>query len=193
MPRAPVGALASRARRPSFCGTTARPTTCAPLLRALKFITKYAPLGVVHLKELIRAGFYNNSAIFRVVPGFVVQFGIAGDPAMNARFAKAIKDDPPVGRSNVAGTISYAMGGPDSRTTQLFVNLADNSEALDKQGFVPLGLVYQGASIGDLAKALNPTPGDPSGIDQNKYETLGNDWLRANYNNVSWINDISFM
>ena len=54
-------------------------------------------------------------------------------------------------------------------------------------------LVYQGASIGDLAKALNPTPGDPSGIDQNKYETLGNDWLRANYNNVSWINDISFM
>src|SRR6185437_8196657 len=91
-----------------------------------------------------QSGLLNDNAIFRVLPGFVVQWGISGDPQVNKKWNEAIKDDPPK-VSNKIGTIVFAKTGqPDSRTTQVFINLGDNSAALDPQGFTPFGEVIQG-------------------------------------------------
>lgn len=92
----------------------------------------WAPLGVDHLWKLLQAKYYDQNGFFRVVPRFVVQFGISGDPATTAKWAVPIKDDP-VKTSNVMGTVTYATAGPNTRTTQLFINYGDNS-FLDKQG-----------------------------------------------------------
>src|SRR5262249_38257475 len=108
----------------------------------------WAPLGVDRLYNLVRAGFFDDSRFFRVRAGFIVQFGIAGDPAVAAVWRnQAIKDDRPL-QSNTRGTIAYAMTGPDTRTTQLYVNLGDNSR-LDSQGFAPIGRVISGMEVVD--------------------------------------------
>ena len=90
-------------------------------------------------------GFYNDNAFFRTVPGFIVQWGINGDPKVNKDWSEiTIKDDPPK-VSNKIGTVVFAQTGePNSRTTQLFINLGDNSKSLDPQEFTPFGEVIQG-------------------------------------------------
>ena len=108
----------------------------------------WAPNGVDRFHQLVLAGFFNDSRFFRVVPGFVAQFGIAGDPKnAQAWRNKTIADDP-VAQSNQRGFISYAMTGPNTRTTQLYINLADNSR-LDPQGFAPIGQVVEGMEVVD--------------------------------------------
>ena len=107
-----------------------------------------APLGVDRFHQLVTAGYFDDSRFFRVVPGFIAQFGIAGDPAVAQVWKdRAILDDS-VRTSNVRGTIAFAMTGPNTRTTQLFVSLADNSR-LDAQGFSPLGSVVEGMDVVD--------------------------------------------
>jgi cyclophilin family peptidyl-prolyl cis-trans isomerase len=109
---------------------------------------KWAPVGVDRLYNLVRAEFFDDSRFFRVRAGFIVQFGIAGDPAVAAVWRnQTIKDDPPL-QSNIRGTVAYAMTGPDTRTTQLYINLGDNSR-LDSQGFAPLGSVVSGMEVVD--------------------------------------------
>merc|ERR1712233_167709 len=143
-----------------------------------------APLGADRFFALVQDGFYNQSALFRVVPGFVLQFGISGSSAQNEKWLhNEIKDDPVVG-SNIRGTISYATGGPDTRTTQLFINYGDNSR-LDKLGFAPFGEVVSGLEVAEAA--FNPTPGVRLGIDQESYEANGNRWIRENYPGVNFI------
>merc|ERR1719209_2047919 len=143
-----------------------------------------APLGADRFYALVRDGFYNQSAFFRVVPGFVLQFGISGNSSMNEKWLDSvIKDDPVVG-SNTRGTISYATDGPDTRTSQLFINYADNSR-LDKLGFAPFGEVVSGMEVAEAA--FNPTPGIRLGIDQDSYEAKGNGWIRENYPGVNFI------
>ena len=143
----------------------------------------WAPLGAAHLQKVVEDQFYNGAAIFRVVPNFVVQFGIAGEPAENKKWSTPIKDDP-VMASNIKGTVTYATGGPNTRTTQLFINLQDNKR-LDSQGFAPFGTVVHGM---DCVEAIyNPTPGDPGGVDQNAYETKGNEWIREQYPKINFI------
>lgn len=107
-----------------------------------------APRGADRFYRLVRAGYFDDSRFFRVLPGFIAQFGIPGDPAITRVWKdRAIADDS-VRATNVRGTIAYAMTGPNTRTTQLFISLADNSR-LDVQGFAPIGRVVSGMDVVD--------------------------------------------
>ena len=109
---------------------------------------RLAPRGADRLYRLVQAGYFDDSRFFRVVPGFIAQFGIPGDPAVTQVWKDRAIEDDSVRTSNVRGTIAYAMNGPNTRTTQLFVSLADNSR-LDAQGFSPLGRVVEGMDVVD--------------------------------------------
>lgn len=109
---------------------------------------EWAPRGVDRLYNLTRTGFFDDSRFFRVRAGFIVQFGIPANPKVAAVWRnQAIKDDP-VRQSNTRGFVGYAMTGPDTRTTQLYINLADNSR-LDAEGFSPIGKVISGMETVD--------------------------------------------
>ena len=108
----------------------------------------WAPVGVDRFYNLIRARFFDDSRFFRVRAGYIAQFGIPGDPGVAAIWRnRPIKDDP-VLESNTRGTVAYAMTGPDARTTQLYINLGDNTR-LDGQGFAPIGKVVSGMEVVD--------------------------------------------
>jgi homoserine O-acetyltransferase len=108
----------------------------------------WAPIGADRFYNLVRAGFFDDSRFFRIRADYIAQFGIPGDPEISAIWRKlAIKDDP-VRESNTRGSFTYAMTGPDTRTTQLYINLADNTH-LDAQGFAPLGRVVEGMEVVD--------------------------------------------
>jgi peptidyl-prolyl cis-trans isomerase A (cyclophilin A) len=107
---------------------------------------EWAPRGADRLFNLTKIGFFEDVAFFRAIEGFVVQFGVSGDPEINREWSIArIKDDP-VKTSNKRGYLTFAMAGPNSRTTQLFISLRDNSD-LDSQGFAPIGRVITGISV----------------------------------------------
>jgi peptidyl-prolyl cis-trans isomerase A (cyclophilin A) len=105
----------------------------------------WAPIGADHFYELVKMGFYDNNGFFRTVPDFIVQWGMNGDPKVNRDWSEiTVKDDPPK-VSNKIGTVVFAQtSDPNSRTTQLFINLGDNSKSLDAQNFTPFGEVIQG-------------------------------------------------
>jgi peptidyl-prolyl cis-trans isomerase A (cyclophilin A) len=104
-----------------------------------------APLGADRFYDLVKYGFYNGATFFRVVPHFVVQFGLSANPKINAAWTDADLHDDTVKGSNKAGTLSFASAGPNTRTTQVFVNLADNAR-LDSMGFAPFGKIVSGMS-----------------------------------------------
>lgn len=143
----------------------------------------WAPLGSDRFYSLLKDGFYNQAAFFRVVPDFVVQFGISADPKETAKWNTVIPDDPVV-MSNTNWTVSYATAGPDTRTSQIFINYVDNSR-LDASGFAPFAKVVSGF---ETALALvNPTPGNSNGVNQEMYELKGNDWILQKYPEISLI------
>jgi len=113
----------------------------------------------------------------------VVQFGIASDPDETSKWGNAILDDP-VTQSNSLGTITYATGGANTRTTQLFINLKDNA-SLDRQGFSPFGKVVSGMQV--LTAIYNPTPDSSGGANQHEYENRGNDWILETYPDIDLI------
>ncbi len=129
----------------------------APPLYRVKFTTthgdivvevhrEWAPLGADRFYNMVRSRYLTDSSFYRIAPGFIVQFGMAADPAVNAAWGKApIKDDP-VKQSNKKGTLVFATSGPNSRTTQLFINLRDNGP-LDGQGFAAFGTVTEGMDV----------------------------------------------
>ncbi|HXT14835.1 MAG TPA: peptidylprolyl isomerase [Gemmatimonadaceae bacterium] len=108
----------------------------------------WAPHGADRFYQLARARYFDDSRFSRVVPNFIVQFGIAGDPRVNAVWATRTFADDSVKQSNVRGTIGFAMTGPNARTTQLYISLVDNSR-LDAQGFSPIGRVVRGMDVVD--------------------------------------------
>ena len=123
-------------------------TTKGPLV--IEVIRAWAPLGADRFVNLVRHGFYDDARIFRVRPQTWVQFGIAGDPKVaQAWRPMTFADDPPVGHSNVRGTIAFAFAVPNGRTTQMFINLKDNSATHDKEPFVPFGRVIEGIEAAD--------------------------------------------
>ena len=127
---------------------------------------EWAPLGAGRFKELVESGFYDDTRFFRVIPTFMVQFGLHGEPSTNAHWrAKTIKDEP-VKVSNKPGYITFAKtGAPNSRTSQLFINYVDNGR-LDGMGFAPFGEIEgDGASPMALStRAIGMrSPSSPSG------------------------------
>jgi len=147
----------------------------------------WAPLGADRFYNLVKAGFFTDIAFFRVIEGFMVQFGIHGEPAVAAAWRGArIKDDPVV-ESNKKGYISYAMAGPDTRTSQLFINFGDNAR-LDGSGFSPFGKVVDGMAVVESIYS-GYGEGAPSGMgpDQGRVQTQGNKYLKADFPKMDYI------
>lgn len=113
----------------------------------------------------------------------MVQFGLASEPDLTSKWSMNILDDM-VLQSNRRGTISYAMAGPNTRTTQVFVNLRDNHH-LDKSGFAPFGEVVSGMEV--LLAIFNPTPEDSGGVSQDGYTNKGNSWILEQYPDIDLI------
>ncbi|MEZ6063300.1 MAG: peptidylprolyl isomerase [Planctomycetaceae bacterium] len=143
---------------------------------------KWAPIGADRFHELVKQGFFNEARFFRVVPNFMVQFGINGDPAVQKDWRdKSIKDDPVVA-SNQRGFITFAKtNAPNSRTTQLFINFKDNS-FLDNTGFAPFGRVIEGMEVVDKINAeYREQP------DQGLIQKQGNRYLNAKFPRLDFI------
>ena len=107
-----------------------------------------APRGADRFYELVTIGYYAGTRFFRMVPGFVVQFGIHGNPAVNAKWAQSAMPDEPMRLSNTRGTVAFTTADEDSRMVQLYINLADNAAKLDRQKlFAPIGVVVEGMVV----------------------------------------------
>lgn len=158
-------------------------TTKGPVV--LELHRDWAPKGVDRFYNMTRNGFFTGARFFRVIPMFMAQFGINGDPAVNDAWEKArLADDPPNGKSNVRGILTYGTTGqPNSRGTQLFINYKDNSY-LDKQGFVPIGEVVEGMELVDMLYA------DYGAAPQNEQNTLvsqGNKYMQTKYPKLDYV------
>jgi peptidyl-prolyl cis-trans isomerase A (cyclophilin A) len=142
----------------------------------------WAPLGADRFYNLVRNRFFNGETFFRVVPNFIVQFGLHGDPKVNHAWENAkIKDDP-VKQHNTRGTVVFATAGPGTRTTQLFINLRDNTGSLDSQGFAPFGTVVEGMENVDKI-----FPGYGERPDQGGITDQGDVYLKKNFPNLTRI------
>jgi peptidyl-prolyl cis-trans isomerase A (cyclophilin A) len=141
----------------------------------------WSPQGADRFYDLIHKGFYDENRFFRVVPNFVIQWGIQGDPAVQLKWRDKNIPDDPVKVTNRRGTIAYATGGPNTRTTQLFINLKDNPQ-LDKRGFSPLGEVVSGMNVVDgIYPGYGQTP------DQDQIQLHGNAYLQKQFPQLDYI------
>jgi peptidyl-prolyl cis-trans isomerase A (cyclophilin A) len=164
----------------------------APATYQVRFITTkgdfvvtvtraWAPLGADRFYNLVRHHYYDNTSFFRVLRGFVVQWGISAYPPVSAAWSHApIKDDPVV-QSNLRGYLTYAMGGPNTRTTQVFINLVDNKR-LDGMGFAAFGQVTEGMEVVEaLYAGYGEGAPDGQGPEQDKIEKLGKAYLDKDF------------
>jgi cyclophilin family peptidyl-prolyl cis-trans isomerase len=135
----------------------------------------WAPLGADRFYNLVKHGFYDEAAFFRVIPGFVVQFGLSADPAVNNVWRKSNFKDDPVTQSNKPGFTTFATAGKDTRTTQLFINTGNNAQ-LDKMGFAPFGQITSGM---DVVKKIHSGYGESP--DQGSITALGKAYLDKNF------------
>jgi peptidyl-prolyl cis-trans isomerase A (cyclophilin A) len=138
---------------------------------------EWAPHGADRFYNLVKSGYYDGVKFFRVVPGFVVQFGIHGDPAIAMKWLKSTVPDDKVVESNKKGYVTFAKGGPDSRSVQVFINFRDNVN-LDAQGFPPFGKVISGM---DVVEKLYDGYGDNLRNLQGRIADEGNAFLEKNY------------
>lgn len=147
----------------------------------------WAPKGADRFHDLVAEGFLDGNAFFRVVPEFIAQFGANDDKATNELWdAKPIGDDP-VTHNNVHGTLVFAAAGPNSRSHQLFINLADNKN-LDRQGFAPIGRVVEGISVADaIYSGYGESPS------YHLLATLGNSYLRRMFPKLDYIRTVQII
>lgn len=141
-----------------------------------------APLGADRFLELVQNKFYDDARFFRVIQNFVAQFGINGDPATNNKWSHNAIDDDPVLGTNVAKTISFATSGPNTRSTQLFINYNDDNKRLDGMGFSPFAEVVDGW---EYVLKINSEYGEQP--DQGKISQHGNDYLQKHFPRLSYI------
>ena len=146
-----------------------------------------APNGADRFYNLVRSGYFKDVAFFRVVSGFMCQFGIHGDPKVAAAWREAKIPDDAVKGSNTRGTITFATAGPNTRTTQLFINFGSN-ERLDSMGFSPFGKVTEGM---DVVDRINSEYGDGPpygrGPNQGQLQQEGNAYLKKDFPNLDYI------
>jgi peptidyl-prolyl cis-trans isomerase A (cyclophilin A) len=141
----------------------------------------WAPLGADRFYNLVKHGFFSGAPFFRVVPGFIIQFGLTPNPSVNHVWQNAnIKDDP-VTQSNKPGYLTFATAGPNTRTTQLFINFGNNT-FLDKQGFAPFGEVTSGM---DVVKNLYSGYGESP--NQGMITSQGKAYLEKNFPKIDSI------
>jgi peptidyl-prolyl cis-trans isomerase A (cyclophilin A) len=147
----------------------------------------WAPQGADRFYNLVKNGFFDNVRFFRVISGFMVQFGINGDPNVMAKWRNAKIRDDRVTQSNKRGMITFATSGPNSRTTQVFINFNDNS-MLDGQGFAPFGKVVTGMNVVDALYAGygEGAPGG-AGPDQGRLQMEGNAYLAKDFPRMDYV------
>ena len=155
-------------------------TSAGPVV--IQVTRDWAPIGADRFYNLVRNGFYDEQRFFRVVPNFVVQWGLSGNPELNMAWRQANILDDPVVQSNTRGRITFAKTNqPNTRTTQIFINLGDNSR-LDGQNFAPFGEIVEGMEIIDQ---LNAEYGQqPS---QKQISMRGSTYLKENFPNLDYI------
>jgi peptidyl-prolyl cis-trans isomerase A (cyclophilin A) len=147
----------------------------------------WAPKGADRFYNLVKNGYYDNGRFFRVIPKFMVQFGIYGDPKIQAGWANANIPDDPVTQSNKRGFITFATAGPNTRSTQVFINYKDNA-FLDSQGFAPFGQVISGM---DVVDKINPEyREDPS---QELIQRQGNAYLMKDFPRLDYVKKASIV
>jgi peptidyl-prolyl cis-trans isomerase A (cyclophilin A) len=152
-----------------------------------------SPNGADRFYNLVRSGYFNDLAFFRVIAGFMCQFGIHGDPKVSAAWRPAQIPDDAVKASNTRGAITFATAGPNTRTTQLFINFGDNA-GLDKMGFSPFGKVVEGMEVVDK---INNEYGEGAprgrGPDQNRIQMEGNAYLKKDFPKLDYIKSASIL
>lgn len=195
-PQAGAAGKKSSAHPAAFDRALLRPALLkekAPEVFDVKFVTtkgdftlrvtrSWAPLGADRFYNLFKHHFYDGAAFFRVVDGFIAQFGISPYPRVSAAWQRATIKDDSVKQSNLPGTITFATGGPNTRTTQVFLNLKDNSH-LDRIGFSPFGKVTEGmVTVVKLYGGYGDSPDrGGTGPDQGKIEKLGKPYLEKGW------------
>jgi cyclophilin family peptidyl-prolyl cis-trans isomerase len=144
---------------------------------------EWSPNGADRFYNLVKIGYYNDTRFFRAVEGFMVQFGIHGDPAVNAKWRTARFPDDPVKQQNKRGYVTFAKSGmPNSRTTQIFINYVDENVKLDGMGFSPFGQVVEGMSVVDsLYKGYGEGAPGGKGPDQGRLQSEGNAYLDKSF------------
>ena len=156
----------------------------------IKVTREWAPKGADRFYSLVKNGFYNDARFFRVLRSprpFMAQFGVNGDPAVAAKWSDANIDDDPVTQHNTRGMISFATAGPNTRSTQLFINYGDNSR-LDQSGFSPFGQVVTGMEVVDQLYAdYGEGAPDGKGPDQSRIEREGNAYLNRDFPKLDYI------
>ena len=147
----------------------------------------WAPQGADRFYNLVKNGFYDDARFFRVIDGFMVQFGISGNPDLSAVWREARIRDDRVKQSNTRGTVSFATAGPDTRTTQVFINYGDNA-GLDGQGFSPFGEVISGMDVVDsFFKGYGEGAPRGRGPDQAQIQAKGNAYLITQFPKLDYV------
>jgi cyclophilin family peptidyl-prolyl cis-trans isomerase len=148
----------------------------------------WSPRGADRFVALARHGYYDEARFFRITPGQWAQFGIHGNPAIAQAWRTRTMVDDPFKQSNVRGTVAFAFATPNGRTTQVFINLRDNSPTHDKEPFTPFGRVVSGMTVAD---ALNDEYGEgPGGIRAGRQDAFferGNTWLLNQFPRLDFI------
>lgn len=153
----------------------------------VEVVREWAPNGADRFYNLVRNGFYDGVRFFRVLDGFVAQFGISGDPAVSTVWRERAMADDAVAGTNARGTVTYAMAGPNTRTTQVFINYRDNSQ-LDDMGFAPFGRVVSGMEVVDaLHAAYGEGAPRGSGPNQARIQAEGNAYLESEFPDLDFV------
>jgi peptidyl-prolyl cis-trans isomerase A (cyclophilin A) len=147
----------------------------------LEVVSVWAPLGAQRFYNLVTHGFYDGARFFRVLPGFVAQFGIHAVPEVAVAWLRATIPDDPIAQSNARGTLTFATAGPNTRTVQLFINLVDNAR-LDPMGFAPFAVVTGGMDVVDrLHGDYGEGAPDGRGPDQARMLSEGETYLASDF------------
>lgn len=154
---------------------------------------EWAPLAADRFYNLVKLGYFSDTAFFRVVKGFMVQFGIHGDPKLNDAWRDArIKDDPTGKQSNTRGMVTFAMGGPNTRTTQIFINYSDNSR-LDSMDFPPFGKVTDMKVVDAIEGFYGEGAPQGRGPAQGRIQGEGNTYLKADFPKLDYLKSATLL